>query len=141
MAATSKSDSRLDLESLQGRILQTLTRRPWASVALLADMGDVSAMAVSKAVTALERKGWVERQPHPCGDHRRRTVAATEQGAQLVGEIEAARARDAAGALVYVAAADHATLREAAAVMADLATRSARRRRYMRGDLGPTRWL
>lgn len=141
VAATRMSDSRLDLESLQGRILQALTRRPWASIALLADMGDVSLMAVSKAVTALEHKGWVQRQQHPSGDHRRRSVVATESGVQVVGEIEAARAYDAAGALLYLPTADQTALIAAAEPMADLAVRAVRRRRYMRGEYGTPRWL
>ncbi|MBA2716985.1 MAG: MarR family transcriptional regulator [Propionibacteriales bacterium] len=59
----------MDLDGLQGRILKVLTDRQPRAGSNLADYAGVSAMAISKAVMALERRGLVER--YLCSQDRR----------------------------------------------------------------------
>lgn len=85
-------------------------------------------MAISKAVTALERRGLVER--YPCSQDRRMVrVLLTNKGAELVREVEAARAEELAFLLGYQGKERHAELRQVAELMDKLASRVNRLRR------------
>jgi len=118
----------LDLDGLQGRILQVLTDRQPRAGSNLADYAGVSAMAISKAVTALERRGLVER--YLCSQDRRMVrVLLTNKGAELVREVEAARAEELAFLLGYQGKERHAELRRVAELMDKLASRVNRLRR------------
>lgn len=141
IAATRTRDARMDLESLGGRILRALTHRPFASIALLADMADVSSTAISKAVTILDRKGWVGRQQHPSGDYRRRSVCITEAGRRVLTEMEEARAANVAHYLFRYRRGDYSRLYDATHLIEQLANGPITERRHRRGHLGPVRWL
>lgn len=140
LAATRPSVAPIDLISLQGRLLRALAQRGWASVTVLAEMADVSAMAISKAVTSLERKGLVARRPHPDGDARRRIVAITDSGAILVNDLTTARAQEAAYVLSHVPPAQQKVLELAGPLLAARAADIAQVRRSQRGVVG-RRWL
>lgn len=128
VVATRQTDARLDLEGLQGRILQLLTDREPRVAARLAEYAGVSTMAISKAVTELQHRGLVER--HQCTDDRRMVlVTLTDKGADLVAEVEAARAKDLGFFLHYHGRERHEELRQAAQLMKELGTRVDRLRR------------
>lgn len=122
VVATRQLDAWLDLEGLQGRILQLLRDRQPRSGSNLAEHAGVSSMAISKAVTALEQRGLVAR--YLCSEDRRMVRALiTDQGAALVAELEAARAKDLGFLFAYQRRAQHLQLRQAAALMEELASR------------------
>lgn len=128
VVATRKTDARLDLEGLQGRILQLLRDREPRVGSNLAEYAGVSTMAISKAVTALERRGLVER--YLCTEDRRMVrMLLTDKGADLVAEVEAARANDLGFFLGYHGKERHEELRQAAQLMEELGSRVYRFRR------------
>lgn len=72
-----------ELHGLRRRLMKRLLHQHNLPLANLADYEGVSLTALSKTVSALERSGWVRRQPDPA-DGRSVLVAATENGRRRV---------------------------------------------------------
>jgi DNA-binding MarR family transcriptional regulator len=111
------ADVAMDLDGPRASLLSVLAFSGPTPITRLARIEQVSAPAISKAVTALESAGLVARERSPA-DRRVVLVSATPAGRRLLERGRAARIRVVAGLLDGLPPRDLATLRRAADLIA-----------------------
>jgi DNA-binding MarR family transcriptional regulator len=113
------ADREMDLDGPRASLLSVLVFGGPMPVTRLAALEQVSAPAVTKTVTLLERRGLVARE-RSTADRRVVLVTATAAGRQLLERGRAARVRAVAELLAELPPADRAVVRRAAALVGEL---------------------
>lgn len=111
------ADAVMDLDGPHASVLSVLVFGDAMPIGQLAALEQVSAPAITKTVTALERAGLVRRTRSE-RDRRVVLVAATARGRSRLERGRAARVRAVADLLDGLSAADLRTLQRAAAIIA-----------------------
>jgi DNA-binding MarR family transcriptional regulator len=98
-----------DLSPHQARALGVAARADGLRLSALAEALHIAPRSATEVVDALVERGLVERVPDPA-DRRAVQVRVTAQGAEVMGEVAAARAADTRAALLRLPADDRAEL-------------------------------
>jgi DNA-binding MarR family transcriptional regulator len=106
-------DAGMSLDGPRASLLSVLVFAGPRPVTALADIEQVSAPAITKMVTALEREGLVERR-RSAQDRRVVMVAATSTGRRLLEKGRAARVREVERLLAELSPGELRTVRRAA---------------------------
>ena len=109
-----RNDETLGLSQLSA--LSTLWREGPLSPTALADHERIQPPSMTRVITALERRGLIEREPHP-SDRRQSVIAITEAGEALVVSDRRRRQAWLANALDGLAVEDVELLRIALPVL------------------------
>jgi DNA-binding MarR family transcriptional regulator len=125
------ADTGMDLDGPRASLLSVLVFAGPQPVTRLADIEQVSAPAISKLVTSLERDGLVERRTKP-DDRRVVLVTARPAGRRLLERGRAGRVRLVADLLTQLTPRELGSLRRSAQIIARALARSEDRERRRR---------
>lgn len=112
---TRPAGGHFDLTGLQGRVLARLCRQPFALMCRLRESEGVSRTGISKVVSALAEKGFVQRGTS-VRESQVVVIRAAKRGREYLGQLSAVRAADLAYFLGLHSIEEQAVLRQAAGI-------------------------
>ncbi|WP_206340283.1 MarR family winged helix-turn-helix transcriptional regulator [Blastococcus litoris] len=107
-----------DLSPHQARALKVVSERAGVRLSDLAEALRIAPRSATEVADGLQERGLVERTPDP-GDRRAVLLRPTDEGRQVRGEIDAARAADSSELFARLSPADRDALARILRTLAD----------------------